>query len=117
MNMQEVLNGLTLSQIKELSSLAGSVTTPVDGPMSELLGMAVFIRTVTYHYTGRIVRVTPLAVTLEKASWIADSGRFSEAMNSGEFSEVEPYPNEVTIMIGSIVDYTKWPHPLPLKVK
>ena len=114
MNMRKLLNGLTLGQIKELSSLAGS---PTDSALSEMLGESVFIRTVTYYYTGRVVNVTPQVVTLEKAAWIADTGRFSEAMESGDLSEVEPYPGEVNIMIGSIVDYIKWPHPLPLKVK
>jgi len=112
--MKQLLNELTLGQIRELGSLAGS---PVTGALSEMLGKSVFIRTVTYYYTGRVVNVTPQVVTLEKAAWIADTGRFSEAMESGDFSEVEPYSGEVNIMIGSIVDYIKWTHPLPLKVK
>jgi hypothetical protein len=68
---------------------------PVDqaGDVSELddfVGAQLFIRTVTYHMTGRVVKRTGNLLELEDAAWIADSGRFADAIKTGELSEVEP---------------------------
>ena len=76
----------------------------------------VFIRTVTSHFTGEVIEETATSIVLVKAAWIADTGRFTQAMATGEFSEVEPYPDdfEVAINTGSITDVVRnWPHPLP----
>lgn len=80
----------------------------------------IFIRTVTYHYTGEVLEETKSEFVLVKAAWIADSGRFGEAMKTGVFSEVEPYPDEMEVSIpkGCIVDCVRnWPHNLPRDVK
>ena len=75
----------------------------------------VFVRTVTFHYTGRITNETTDAIlALADAAWIADSGRFSTALNKGKLSEVEPYPDGVIFLpIGAIVDISEWKHELP----
>lgn len=80
----------------------------------------VYIRTVTYHYTGEVLDENDTTIVLTKAAWIADSGRFADAMKTGIFSEIEPYPDafEVVINRGSIVDYVRnWPHALPREQK
>ena len=43
---------------------------------------------------------------LKDAAWIADDGRFSDAVKTGNFNEVEPYPNGVVVLVGrsSIID-------------
>lgn len=79
-----------------------------------------FIRTVTYHFTGEIVRETDTEVVLTKAAWVADSGRFMQAMATGVFLEVEPYPDafEVVVFKGAITDMVRnWPHALPREQK
>lgn len=82
---------------------------------SYLIGSCYFIRTVTYHYTGLLVSVTSDELVLDKAAWIADSGRFADAMKTGEFSEVEPYPDGCLVRINrrAIVDCCDWKHGLP----
>lgn len=75
----------------------------------------VFIRTVTHYYTGRVVSVADGFVTLADAAWIADTGRFATALETGTLSEVEPYPGEVAVAIGAIVDVAPWEHELPRK--
>lgn len=77
----------------------------------------VFIRTITNFYTGRIIAVDDKFVTLGNAAWIADTGRFTNALVSGQFSEVEPYPGEVNVAVAAIVDYCPFPHPLPCEQK
>ena len=99
----------------EVLQALGAVSNQGKTGYERYAGKNVFIRTVTYHYTGRVIEVTAASITLVDAAWIADDGRFNEAMQSGEFSEVEPYPvgREVTINLGSLIDITtisKLPH-------
>lgn len=76
-------------------------------PFDDMVDKCVFIRTVTYHYTGKIVKVVGNFVQLTKVAWVADSGRFHDALKKEEFNEVEPYPNDVFLSIESIVDFTE----------
>jgi hypothetical protein len=77
------------------------------------LGNPVLIRTVTLYYTGRIVEITKDEIVLEDAAWIADTGRFSDALLTGVLNEVEPFVDPVAIGRGSIVDVTHWRKELP----
>ncbi len=72
------------------------------------IGQNYFIRTVTHHYTGRLVAVYAQELELTDAAWIADDGRFMQAVASGAFNEVEPYPDGQAVIIGrgSILDAT-----------
>ena len=84
---------------------------------SLVIGQAYLIRTVTMHYTGRVVTITDSDVWLEDAAWIADTGRYADSLLSGELSEVEPYPQGVAVSRGVIVDFAPWPHKLPRSQK
>ena len=81
------------------------------------VGENVFVRTVTYHYTGKLVRITASDIVLESAAWVADSGRWSEALKTGVLNEVEPFPGAVIINRAAIVDVSVWNHALPRDVK
>ena len=83
------------------------------------VGENYFIRTVTFHYTGKLVAVFDQEIVLSSASWIPDDGRFSDALKTGNFNEVEPYPTDEDVIIGrgSIVDATVFNCPLPDKQK
>lgn len=103
--------------IEIIRLLDGSTGRPTPGQGSsydQFVGRAVFIRTVTYHYTGLLVRVGPDALVLEDAAWVALSGRWSDALKSGTLDEVEPYPDgPVMVSRGAIVDVCEWAHDLP----
>lgn len=90
-----------------------------EAPTDYVVGKNYFIRGVTMYYTGRLVRVTEQVFVLEDCAWIADTGRFFEAMKTGVFSEVEPYPDgwPVIIQRGAGCDGVMWPHPLPREAK
>lgn len=76
-------------------------------------GASYFIRTVTYHLTGRLKAIDGAFLILEECSWIADSGRFSDAINNGMLSEVEPVNGLVRVNMNSITDAFDWKHELP----
>ena len=79
-------------------------TSTCDSPWQ--VGKVYFIRTVTHHLTGRIKSVGAIELVVTEAAWIADDGRFSEALKSEQFSEVEPFPSGKEVIIGrqSVID-------------
>lgn len=78
----------------------------------------VIIRTVTHYYVGEVVPdhvgLIPGSIALRQCSWVPNTGRWSEALDSGTLKEVEPYPSEaiVEINVGAIVDLAPWDHEL-----
>ena len=80
------------------------------------VGKKLFIRTVTYHLTGKVMARIGNFLHLKDAAWIADSGRFMGAIKNGELSEVEPV-GEAYVNLNSVVDMFPWKHPLPKEQK
>jgi hypothetical protein len=78
-----------------------------------LVGQAWMFRTVTFANIGRITRIDGMFITLEEASWVADTGRFHNALLEGNLSEVEPFPHGCVVHLGSLVDAAPWVHELP----
>lgn len=101
--------------LKELIDLVGGNKSSQSHGFE--LGKAYLIRTVTMHYTGRIVRVTDSDVELSDAAWVADTGRYADCLVSGTLGEIEPYQGNVFISRGCIVDFTEWKHALPREQK
>ena len=81
------------------------------------VGSAYFFRTVTYHITGRVKAIVGKFLVLEEAAWIADSGRFSEAINKGTLNEVEPVGVDMYLNVDSITDAFPWSSKLPREQK
>lgn len=77
-------------------------------------GDQVLIRTVTHYHVGRITAITQQWITLEDASWVASTGRFGEALETGNLDEVERFLDPVWIALGAVVDVTFWRHDLPV---
>jgi hypothetical protein len=99
------INSLTIGQAKELAALFGNAPVPVADNSAWEIGQNYLIRTVTMIDTGRLVAVTAQELVLEDAAWIADTGRFSEAVEKAEFGEVEPFPSgRVILGRGAIID-------------
>jgi len=97
------IDELTIGEARQLASMFGKSS---EHPFE--IGAVYLIRTVTMIDTGRLLRVTPTEIVLEEAAWIADTGRFSDALKSLSFSEIEPFPDgEVIIGRGAIIDMVK----------
>lgn len=82
--------------------------------LQDMVGEKYFFRTVTYHMTGRVKKLVGNIVELENAAWIADSGRFMQAIKEGVLKEVEPV-GRAYINLASVVDFFPWKHALPEK--
>lgn len=82
-----------------------------------VVGQAYIVRTVTYHYTGRLVAMADGWLVMEDAAWVADSGRWSDALSQGTLNEIEPYPGLVYVNRAAVVDISPWNHPLPCQQK
>ena len=75
-------------------------------------GKCFFIRTVTYHWVGKVEKVRGKFMILKDASWVSDSGRFMNAIKQGTLNEVEPVGTAI-INMETIVDICPWKHELP----
>ena len=80
------------------------------------IGTAYFIRTVTYHLVGRVSAVNGKWLSLADAAWVADSGRFAQALKTGMLNEVEEVGGAL-VNSDSITDAFIWKHGLPLETK
>jgi len=77
------------------------------------VGEKYFIRTVTNYTVGRLKEIKGGFLVFEKASWIADTGRFADFLANGKPKEVEPIKGFCRVAIASIVDAFDWNHDLP----
>ena len=81
------------------------------------IGKKYYIRTITYHCTGKVKRIKGGFLVLGDAAWIADSGRFRQAITDGVLDEVEPVDVDMFVNIVSITDAFTWNHKLPREQK
>ena len=87
------------------------------------IGKNYLIRTVTMIQLGKLKNVFDKELELENASWIADTGKFSDALKEGieksDISEIEMFPSEKTVIIGrgSIIDACEYNMDLPKETK
>lgn len=105
---QELLESLLqlLLESKDKTSLAPSLPFKI--------GEKYYIRTVTHHQTGRVKEIVGKFLILEQAAWIADSGRFMNAILEGKLDEVEPV-KEAIVNTDTIIDAFLWEFDLPKK--
>ena len=68
-------------------------------------------RTVTHIITGRLVSIHHDGLRVTDAAWIADTGRYAQAVASGDYAEVEPYPEGSTVIVSwaAMVDAVEIP--------
>lgn len=77
-----------------------------------------FFRTVTYFMVGKVKKIVGRFAYLEEASFIADTGRFSDFIKDGlqQATEVEPVGQQF-VNLDTVVDFFPWIHELPKKQK
>ena len=82
----------------------------------DLVGKKFFFRTVTYHLIGKVEKRIGTFLELSTASWVADSGRFMNAIKEGVLDEVEPV-GKAFVNIEAVTDFFPWLHKLPTEQK
>lgn len=83
-------------------------------PLPFVIGGKYFIRTVTYFATGEVVAIHGDFLELRTAAWVADTGRFRQAIMDGILNEVEPVEVPMFVNTASITDAFEWKHELPI---
>jgi hypothetical protein len=82
------------------------------------VGKVYMIRGVNMYQVGRLISIDDHELILEDAAWIADTGRFNQALTSKTFNEVEPFTaKRIAVGRGQIVDAFELEIDLPLGVK
>lgn len=108
---------ITLGELKQLQSLFGSDQKQDMQPYE--IGKAYLIRSVTHIDIGIVKAVGEKEIILSDASWIADTGRYHDALKGGvsKLNEVEPYLDDVIVNRTAVIDATIWRHAVPTKQK
>ena len=100
------IDNLTIGELKELQNLFNlRAINEVANAHPYNIGKNYLIRTVTMTIFGQLVAVHNQELVMKDAAWIADTGRFHDAMVDGSFDQIEPFPDgEMIIGRGSVVD-------------
>jgi len=97
---EKIKDQLSSDEIKEIHSY------------EDLVGKKLFIRTVNYHHIGKVDKIVGNFLFMKNTVWVADSGRFMNAIENGELNEVEPV-GDWFININAITDFGIWKHNIP----
>jgi hypothetical protein len=86
--------------------------------LDDYIGQKLFIRTVTYHFLGKVKKRIGNIFMLEDASWVADSGRFMQFIKDGDLKDAEIEPlGDWFVNLETATDFGIWKHDLPVNQK
>jgi len=110
------IDNMTIGELKEIRNF---LQMPVhDNAHPYNIGKNYLIRTVTMTIFGQLVAVHQQELVMKDAAWIADVGRFHDALINGSFDEVEPFPDgEMIIGRGGVIDAVELALPLKREQK
>jgi len=74
------------------------------------LGQKVIVRTVTHFHIGTLVAIEGQWLMLDDALWVANTGRWHQALEEGKVEEADPFPGRVWVNAYGVIDITPWPH-------
>ncbi len=113
------IDSLTIGDAKKIASFFNLGGDAIAQDEHWEVGRNYFIRTVTHIDIGKLVAVTDKELVLIDASWIADAGRYAQAIADGVLEEVEPYPDGKKVILGrgALIDAVIWEHDLPREQK
>ncbi len=84
------------------------------------IGDKILNRSVTMFQVGEIsaMGAEPAPwIKLNNCGWVADTGRFSKCLETGDVSEFEKMLDGTIVWLGAAVDTSPWPHKLPTDTK
>ena len=71
------------------------------------VGKIYAFRTVTMIYTGRIKKMNGQEILIEEAAWIPETERWTQFVTNCDVKECEPYPRDVILSRGALLDATE----------
>ena len=80
--------------------------------MKDLIGKKLFIRTVTFHFVGEVTKVFGSFLQMKNTVWVADSGRFMQAIKEGSLKEYEEI-GDWFVNLETVSDFGEWKHSIP----
>ena len=104
------IDNMTIGELKQIKCLIGDTKSE---STAWKIGQAYLIRTVTHYYTGKLTALHAQELVLETAAWIADTGRYFDALKKGTLNEVEPIIGPCIVCRGAIIDAAEWQFDLP----
>lgn len=116
------LNKLSFAELQvKLKEMKQQKKTVVSKESGWEIGDNYLIRTVTHIQVGKLIDINDKEIILSNASWVADTGRWSQMLNKGlenvDNSEIEPFIDDIIINRGALIEATKYRHSLPKEVK
>jgi len=97
------IDSMTFGELKQIAALFGTTQSKCACPML-VIGKGYLVQLATgYMMSGRIKEDNADHYVLTKAAWVADTGRFGNAIKLSEFSEVEAFDRDLIITKQSIV--------------
>ena len=108
---------MEVADLVKLMEILGSNKNAQDKRHPYVIGKKYLIRTVTMIVLGELKEVYDDELIFKDASWVADTGRFYNALSEGKLNEVEPFINDAGVGRGAIIDFTEWNFNLPREQK
>jgi len=113
------MNEITLKDLISLQNLLSNNNKSNNTDDHWEVGKNYFLRTVTHHLCGHLIKVTTQELVFNNTSWIPDDGRFHKAVKNGDFNEIEPFPAERKVIVGrgALIDAISVDFDLPKEPK
>jgi len=110
------IDNMTFGELKQIAAMFGGKAQDIQ-PYE--IGKAYLIRSVTHIDIGIVKAAGEKEIILSNASWIADTGRYHDALKGGcaKLNEVEPYLDDVIVNRTAVIDATIWRHAVPTEQK
>ena len=105
------IDSMTIGELKQIQSLIGANSKHETCAWE--IGKNYLIRTVTHYYTGKLTAIHTNELVLSTAAWIADTGRYFDALKKGTLNEVEPIIGNCIVARGAVIDAAEWQFELP----
>jgi hypothetical protein len=80
--------------------------------LADFVGQKLFIRTVTWHWVGKVEAVNGTLIELSGASVVFQSGKLDSAVKHGTLSESE-FVGRGWVNASAVADIIPWAHALP----
>ena len=95
-----------MNKLELIKAILGSSCDSKEDNSFWNVGSDYVVRTVTMIYLGKLKDINSTELLLEDCAWGPETSRWNEFLNGKAPHEMEPYPHDVIIGRGAILDAT-----------